>query len=93
MEYFVHELRNKGQDVAIFIDANQNYSRCYSPQVHTDNFESKARFNIDGRIYGSLKPSLKIPDCTMHFTTNKDQKKSPPTREPDSKVIDYVFVS
>jgi hypothetical protein len=47
LEYFVHELRNKGHDVAIFIDANQNYRRCYRPQGHVDHFESKTGFNID----------------------------------------------
>jgi hypothetical protein len=58
VEYFIHELRNKGHDVAIFIAANQNYRWCYRPQGHTDHFESITGFNIDGRINGSLKTFL-----------------------------------
>jgi hypothetical protein len=54
-EYFVYELRHKGHDVEIFIDVNQNDRQCYRPQGHTDHFESKTGFNIDGRIDGSLK--------------------------------------
>jgi hypothetical protein len=57
LEYFVHELRNKDHDLAIFIDANQNDRRCYKPQGPVQHFESKIGFNIDGRIDGSLKKS------------------------------------
>jgi hypothetical protein len=48
LEYFVHEFINKGHNVEIFIDANQNDRRCYRPQGHTYHFESNTRFNIDG---------------------------------------------
>jgi predicted Rdx family selenoprotein len=41
LEYFVHELRNKEHDVAIFINANQNDRRCVRPQGHAQHFQSK----------------------------------------------------
>jgi hypothetical protein len=44
LEYFIHGLRNKGHNVAIFSDANQNDRRCYRPQGHVDHFESKTGF-------------------------------------------------
>jgi hypothetical protein len=58
LEYYIHELRNKGHYVAIFIDANQNDILCYRLQGHTDQFKSKTGFNIDGRVDGSLKTFL-----------------------------------
>jgi hypothetical protein len=90
MEYFVQELRKRGHDVKIFIDANQNDRRCYRPQGHTDHFYG---FNIDGRMDGSLKTLLE----NIGFYNALNNKHGPenvhPTREPGSKVIDYVFVS
>jgi hypothetical protein len=58
LEYFVNDLRHKEQDVAIFIDANQNDRRCCRPQGHDNHLESDGGFNIDRRIDGSLKTFL-----------------------------------
>jgi hypothetical protein len=93
VEYFVHELRNKGHDVAIFIDATKNDSWCYRPQGHADHFESKTGFNIDGRIDGSLKTFLENTGMYNALNNKHGSENVPSTREPGSKVIDYVFVS
>jgi hypothetical protein len=58
LEYFVQELRNKKQYMAIFIDANQNDRQYYRPQCHVQHFESKTGFNIYGRINSSLTTFL-----------------------------------
>jgi hypothetical protein len=39
LDYFVNDLRHKEQNVAIFIDANQNDRRCYMPQCHDKHFK------------------------------------------------------
>jgi hypothetical protein len=93
LEYFVHELRNKGHDVAIFIDANQNDRRCYRPQGHADYFESKFGFNINGRIDGSLKTFLENTGLYNALNNKHGSENVPLTREPGSKIIDEVFVS
>jgi hypothetical protein len=82
LEYFIHELRNKGHSLAIFIDANKNDRRCYRPQGHTDHFESKTGFNIDGRIDGSLKSCLKNTGLSNALKNNHGQENVPPKRKP-----------
>jgi hypothetical protein len=49
------ELRDKGHEVVVFVDANQNESRCYRPQNHDRKFKSDTGFNIYGTIDGCLK--------------------------------------
>jgi hypothetical protein len=93
LEYFIHELRNKGHNVAIFVDANQNDRRCYRPQGHAYHFESKIGFNIDGRIDDSLKTFLENTGLYNALNNKHGPENVPPTSESGSKVIDYVFVS
>jgi hypothetical protein len=92
LEYFIHELRNKGHEVAIFIDANQNDRQYYRPQGHADHFESKTGFNIDGTINGSLKMFLENAGLYNALNNTHGSDNVHPNREPGSKVIDYVFV-
>jgi hypothetical protein len=75
------------------IDANQNDRRCYRPQGHVDHFESKTGLHIDGRIDGSLKTFLENTGLYNALNNKHGSENVPPTREPDSKVIYYVFVS
>jgi hypothetical protein len=93
LEYFVDDLRNKGHDVEIFIDANQNDRRCYRLQGHADHFESNTGFNIDGRIDGSLKMFLQNAGLYNALNNKHGSKNVPPAREPGSKVTYYVCVS
>jgi hypothetical protein len=93
LEYFVTNLRNIEHDVAIFIDANQNDKRCYRPQGYNKQFESYGGFNIDGRIDGSLKTFTENKGLVNALKNKHGSGNVPPTREPGSKVIDYVLVS
>jgi hypothetical protein len=92
LEYFVNELRNKGHNVAILIDANEHNRRCYRPQGHVDHFESKTGFNIDGRIDGSSQMFLENTGLYNALKNKHGSENVPPEREPGSKVIDYGFV-
>jgi hypothetical protein len=82
LEYFIHELRNKGHEVANFIDANQNERWCYRPQGHADHFESKTGFNIYGRIDGSLKIFLENTGLYNALNNKYGSENVPPSREP-----------
>jgi hypothetical protein len=93
LEYFVTNLRNTEHDVAIFIDASQNDKRCYRPQGHDKQFESDGGSNIDGRIDGSLKTFTENTGLVNTLHNKHGSGNVPPTREPGSKVIDYVMVS
>jgi hypothetical protein len=93
LEYFVNDLRHTEYDVGIFIDANQNYRRCYRPQGHDNHFESDGCFNIDGRIDDSLMTFLENTGLVNALNNKHGTENVPPTREPGSKVIDYVLVS
>jgi hypothetical protein len=89
LEYFVNDLIYKENDMAIFIDANQNDKRCYRPQGHDKQFESDGGFNIDGRIDGSLKTFMENTGLVNALNNTHGSGNVPPTREPGSKVIDY----
>jgi hypothetical protein len=79
--------------VAIFIDADQNDRRCYRPQEHDKHFKSDGGFNIDGRMDGSLKTFMDNMGLVNALSNKHDSENVPPTREPGSKLIDYVLVS
>jgi hypothetical protein len=92
LEYFVNDLRHKEHNVAIFIDANQNDRRCYRPQGHDNHFKSDGDFNIDGRIDGSLKTFWENMGLVNALNNKHDTENVPLTRDPGSRVIDYVLV-
>jgi hypothetical protein len=82
LEYFIQELRNRANYVVIFTDANKNDRRCYRQQGHADHFESKTRFNIDGRIDGSLKKFLENTGMYNAIKNKHGSENVPPTGEP-----------
>jgi hypothetical protein len=82
LEHFVHELRDKKHNVAIFIDANQNDRQCCRPQWHVQHFHSAGGFSIDGRIDSSLKTFLKNTGLCNALNNKHGPNNVPPTREP-----------
>jgi hypothetical protein len=79
--------------VDLFIDANQNDKRCYRPKGHDKKFESDGGFNIDGHIDDSLKTFMENTGLVNALNNKHGSGNFQPTREPGSKVIDYVRVS
>jgi hypothetical protein len=77
----------------VFLDANQNESRCYIPQTHNRKFKSDTGFNIDGTIDGSLKTFVENTGLHTILNTKHGDENVPPTRCPGSSVIYYVYVS
>jgi hypothetical protein len=93
LEYFIRELRDEGHEVVVFLDANQNESRCYRPRTHDQKFKSDTGFNIDGNIDGSLKTFFENTGLHNILNTKHGDEIVPPTRCPSSSVIEYVYVS
>jgi hypothetical protein len=93
LEYFVRELCDKGHEVVVFMDENQNESRCFRPQTHDRKFKSDTGFNIDRTIDGSLE--LFVQNTGLHniLNTKHGDENVPPSRCPGLSVIDYVYVS
>jgi hypothetical protein len=80
--------------VVVFLDANQNESRFYRPQIHDRKFKSDTGFNIDGTIDGSLKTFVENTGSLHNILNTKyGDENVPPTRCPGSSVIDYVYAS
>jgi hypothetical protein len=54
LQYFVQGLQQGGDDVILFLDANQDDHQSYIPQEHDECFKTKGGFHVDGSIDGSL---------------------------------------
>jgi hypothetical protein len=54
LQYFVQELQQEGDEVILFLDANQDEYQTYRYQEHKECFKTKSRFHVDGSIDGSL---------------------------------------
>jgi hypothetical protein len=93
LEYFVIEIRDKGHEVVVFLDANQSESRCYRPKTHDQKSKSDTGFNIGGTIDGSLKTFVENTGLHNILNTKHGDENVPPTRCPGSSVIDYIYVS
>jgi hypothetical protein len=90
LEYFMRELRDEGHGLVVFMDVNQNESRCYRPQTHDRKFKSDTGFSIDGTIDRSLKTFVQNTGLHNILNTKHGDEKVPPSRCPGSSVIDYV---
>jgi hypothetical protein len=54
LQYFVQELQQEGDDVILFLDANQDEHQTYRSQEHNECFNTKSGFHVDDSIDGSL---------------------------------------
>jgi hypothetical protein len=55
LQYFVQELLQGGDEVILFLDANQEEYQPYIPQDHDACFKTKGGFQVGGSIEGSLR--------------------------------------
>jgi hypothetical protein len=53
LQYFVEELKVKGHEVLILMDANQAEEQTLQPQRHNTNLVRNKGFHVDGSIDGS----------------------------------------
>jgi hypothetical protein len=55
LQYFVQELQQGGDEVILFLDANQDEYQSYIHQDHDACFKTKGGFQVDSSIDGSLR--------------------------------------
>jgi hypothetical protein len=63
LKYFVRELQQGGDEVILFLDANQDEHQPYRPQEHDECFKTKEGFHVNGSIDGSL--STFMSNCRL----------------------------
>jgi hypothetical protein len=54
-QYFVQELQQEGEEVILFLDANQDDQHTYRPQEHNECFKTRSGSHVDINIDGSLR--------------------------------------
>jgi hypothetical protein len=59
LEYFVLDLKRRGDELATVIDADKAEDRNARPQPHSQKFRSTSGFNIDVTLEGSLRTFIK----------------------------------
>jgi hypothetical protein len=92
LQYFVQELQQGGDEVILFLDANQDEYQFYRPQDHDACFKTKGGFQVDGSIDGSLRSFMANCGLTNTLTdVHSDQVLNTHVR--GSKQIDFDLVT
>jgi hypothetical protein len=92
LQYFVQELQQGGDEVILFLDANQDKYQSCRPQDHDACFKTKGGFHVDGIIDGSLRTFM--ANCGLtNALTDVHSEQVPNTRTRGSKQIDFALVT
>jgi hypothetical protein len=92
LQYFVQELQQGGDEVILFLDANQDEYQSYRPQDHDACFKTKGGFQVDGSIDGSLRSYM--ANCGLtNALTDVNSEQVPITHVRGSKQIDFALVT
>jgi hypothetical protein len=92
LQYFVQELQQGGDEVILFLDANQDKNQSYIPQYHDACFKKKGGFHVDGSIDGSLCNFM--ANCGLtNALTDVHSEQVPNTHVRGSKQIDFALVT
>jgi hypothetical protein len=92
LQYFVQELQQEGDEVILFLDANQDKYHSYRPQDHDGCFKTKAGFQVVGSIDGSLCSFM--ANCGLNNAlTDVHSEQVPNTHVRGSKQIDFSLVT
>jgi hypothetical protein len=92
LQYFVQELQQGGDEVILFLDANQDEHQSYRPQEHDECFKTKGGFHVDGSIDGSLCTFMANCGLTNDLT-DVHSEQVPNTHVRGSKQIDFALVT
>jgi hypothetical protein len=68
LQCFVQELQQEGDEVILFLDANQDEHQTYRSQEHNECFKTKSGLHVDGSIDGSLRTFMVICGMTNALT-------------------------
>jgi hypothetical protein len=91
LQYFVQELQQEGDNVILFLDANQDEHQMYRSQEHNECFKTKCGSHVDGSIDGSLRTFT--ANCRLtNALTDVHSEQVPNTHVSGSKQIDFALV-
>jgi hypothetical protein len=89
LEYFAKPLREKCQDIVLFINADEGIEHRFQPQGHKVAFKMDHGFQVDGKIDGSLRTLME--NCGLvNIIAEKHGRGVPKTHIRGSKQIDFV---
>jgi hypothetical protein len=92
LQYFVQELQQGGNEVVLFLDANQDEYQSYRPQDPDACFKTKDGFQVDGSIDGSLRSFM--ANCGLtNALTDVHSEQVHNTHARGSKQIYFVLVT
>jgi hypothetical protein len=83
---------NKGEEVILFLDANQDDQQTYRHQEHSGCFKTRNGFHVDGSTDGSLRTFMAKCGLT-NALMDVHSDKVPNTHVRGSKQIDFALVS
>jgi hypothetical protein len=55
IQYFVQDLKEKGNEIIVMIDANEPEGQYYQSQLHNEKFRTEQGCHVDGSIDGSIQ--------------------------------------
>jgi hypothetical protein len=92
LQYFVQELQQGGDEVILFLDANQDEYQPYRPQDHDAYFKTKGDFQVDCSIDRSLHSFM--ANCGLtNALTDVHSEQVPNTHVRGSKKIGFALVT
>jgi hypothetical protein len=91
LQHFVQELQQEGDDVILFLDANQDEHHIYRSQEHNECFKTKSIFHVDGSIDGSLS-NFMVSCGLTNALTDVHSEQVPNTHVRGSKQINFALV-
>jgi hypothetical protein len=92
LQYFVQELLQGGDEVILFLDANQDEYHPYRPRDHDACFKTKGGFQVDDSIDGSIRSFMSKCGLT-NALTDVHSEQVPNTHVRGSKKIDFAIVT
>jgi hypothetical protein len=92
LQYHVEKLKTDGNEVIIFIDANQAEEQVYQAPTHNEKFVTQKGFHVDGSIDGSLKSF--IQNCGLiNVLRRMNEGVVPITHARGSSQIDFPLIT
>jgi hypothetical protein len=92
LQYIFQELQQEGDEVILFLDANQDERQTYQSQENNECFKTKSGFHANGSIDGSLRTFMSNCGLT-NALTDVHLEQVPNTHVRGSKQIDFDLVT
>jgi hypothetical protein len=92
LQYLVQELQQEGEEVILFLYADQDYQQVYRTQECNECLKTKSEFHVDGSIDGSIRTFM--TNCWLtNALTDVHSEQVPNTHVRGSKQIYIALVT